>query len=356
MLRAASVERDTRDSIVVTFAIPDGSRDRLRFAAGQYLTLRATIAGEDVRRPYSICSPESSATVSVAIKRVAGGVFSTWAHETLEAGTMLAVAQPQGTFVRPRDARDGSSYVGFVGGSGITPLMSIVATTLACEPTSRFTLVYGNRATSSVMFREALQRLKDRYLRRLALVFVMSREPQEIELFSGRIDRARCDALFERWIDIEDTHTAYVCGPGTMADDVTAALVARGMPAERVRRERFTSSRTLSESRIARPTIAAAANDIHATAKIDGRERAFTIARGTESVLEAALRAGIDLPYSCKSGVCATCRAMLVSGEVDMDVNFALEDYEVRRGFVLTCQSYPASDAIAIDVDRAASL
>ncbi|GAC1546715.1 MAG: phenylacetate-CoA oxygenase/reductase subunit PaaK [Vulcanimicrobiaceae bacterium] len=329
-------------------------RERYRFAAGQYVTLRATIDGADARRAYSICAGEDDAALRVAIKRVPDGTFSTWAHATLVAGAALAVAPPQGRFVRPAGARDAGTYLGFAAGSGITPLLSILKTTLAREAQSRFTLVYGNRATSSTMFREELQGLKDRYLARLTLVFVMSREAQDAELFSGRIDRARCDALLERWIDTTALHTAYVCGPGAMADDVTAALVARGVAPERVRRERFASPQDGREPRVGRGTVAAGTDDIAATARFEGRERAFAIARGTETVLDAALRAGIDVPYACKGGVCATCRAVLVRGEVDMDVNYALEEYEVRRGLILACQSYPASDSIAIDVDRAA--
>ncbi len=355
-MRIAEVARDTRDAIVVTFAVPSALRERFRFAAGQYLTLRVAIDGADVRRSYSICSAEDDSELRVAIKRVPDGAFSTWTHAALTAGTRIAVAPPEGRFVRPSDARDGSAYVGFAAGSGITPLLSIVKTTLAREPHSRFTLVYGNRATSSVMFREELQRLKDRYLSRFALVFVMSREAQEIDLFSGRIDRARCDALFERWVDVSGIHTAYVCGPGAMTDDVSAALIAYGVAPERVRYERFASPRDRAERATRRAVVTDATDDIAASAIVDGRERTFTIARRTETVLDAALRAGIELPYSCKGGVCATCRALLVQGEVDMDVNYALEDYEVRRGLILTCQSYPVSEAVVIDVDRAAHL
>lgn len=355
-LTIASVVRETRDAIVVSFVVPESLRDRYRFRAGQFLTLRATIEGDEVRRSYSICSGEDDGTLRVAIKVVAGGTFSTWAHESLEAGMTLAVAPPDGRFVRPNDAGDGRAYVGFAAGSGITPLLSIVATTLAREPQSRFTLVYGNRATSTTMFREELQRLKDRYLSRLALVFVMSREAQEIELFGGRIDRTRCAALFESWVDLTGISAAYVCGPSTMADDVTAALVERGIAPDRIRRERFVAGAPAENARRSRSRAHAAREEpyaIDAIAIFEGRERAFTIARGDETILDAALRAGIDVPYSCKSGNCATCRAIVVTGDVEMDVNYALEDYEVRRGLVLCCQSYPVSETLRIDIDRA---
>ena len=349
-LPVADVVPQTREAVAVTFGIPAELRDRFAFTQGQYVTLRAVIDGEELRRSYSICAPAGE-RLRVGIKRVHDGRFSRWAHRALVPGATIDVAPPQGRFFVPLDSARRRNYLGVAAGSGITPLLSIVGTTLVTEPHSRFTLVYGNRATSSLMFRDELLDLKDRFLERLSLVFVMSRESAETDLFSGRIDRAKCDALFDAWIDVASVDTAFICGPEAMSLEVREALVARGLDAAAVKVELFASS----GAREPRPVSARsdAADPISASVIIDGRERAFSIAR-EETVLEAGLRAGIELPYSCKGGVCATCRAVIVEGEVDMNRNFALEDYEVRRGFILMCQSIPATNTVRIDVDRAA--
>ena len=351
-LRVADVVPQTREAVAVTFDVPPELRERFRFTQGQYVTLRADVDGEEVRRSYSICSAAGNGPLRVGIKRVYDGRFSSWAHRALVPGAAVDVAPPEGRFFVPLDPARGRHYLGLAAGSGITPLLSIIGTTLATEPHSRFTLVYGNRATSSVMFRDELLDLKDRYLERLALVFVMSRETADIDLFSGRIDRAKCDALFDAWIDPSTVDAAFICGPEAMSLDVREALVARGMASGDVKVELFAASGARTPRPV--PAFAEVSDEVAATVVIDGRERSFSIARGAETVLEAGLRAGIELPYSCKGGVCATCRAVLVSGEVDMNRNFALEDYEVRRGFILMCQSVPATDAVRIDVDRAA--
>jgi ring-1,2-phenylacetyl-CoA epoxidase subunit PaaE len=349
-LRIRAVRRDTRDAIVVSFDVPEDLQERFRFVPGQYLTLRTNGADEELRRSYSICSGVDDGELCVAIKRVAGGRFSSWAHDTLVPGARIDVAPPDGRFGLPLAPQNAHHYLGFAAGSGITPLLSIVKSTLAAEPRSRFTLVYGNRASSSVMFREELQDLKDRYLGRLTLLFIMSREPQDIEAFSGRIDRAKCDALLSGWIDLSTVYAAFVCGPAEMTDAVTASLVAHGLPAERVKFERFTPAPRNGNAFVPRVREDDAAL-CEAYAILDGRRQTFTIEKGKETVLDAGLRQGIELPYSCKGGMCSTCRVKLVEGEVDMDVHYALEDYEIARGFVLMCQSYPVTDRIGVNVD-----
>ncbi len=324
-------------------------RERFTFTPGQYLTLRAEIDGEDVRRSYSICSGTRDAALRVAIKRVSDGRFSTWAHDHLVPGARIDVAPPEGRFVSPLPPGDGRHYLAVAAGSGITPILSIVSSTLADEPRSRFTLVYGNRASSSVMFREELQDLKDRFLGRLALLFVMSREPQDVEVLGGRIDAAKCDALFATWIDLPTVDAAFVCGPEPMTHAVTASLASNGLPAERVRTELFAAAPRAAF--VPRPLDEGAASACEAYAILDGQRRLFSIEKGTETVLDAGLRQGLDLPYSCKGGVCSTCRVKLVEGEVDMDVHYALEDYEIARGFILMCQSYPVTGRIGLDLD-----
>lgn len=352
-LPIAAIERETRDAVAITFAIPPTLTDAFRYEPGQHVTVRADIGGQDVRRSYSICSAVQDATVRIAVKRNPHGVFSTWANEALKPGDRLDVMPPMGHFNVPLAPGNRRHYVGFAAGSGITPLLSIVKTTLAAEPQSEFTLFYGNRASGTVMFKEELAALKDTYLTRFNLVHVLSREAQDIELLHGRIDRAKAEALLAHWVDLASVDAVFVCGPDGMMQAVADALKARGFPDSRVRIERFATSIPKHEHRSVRPVEPGHA-ECEVTAVLDGTTRTFTLQKGTESILEAGLKAGVELPYSCKGGVCSTCRAKLTAGEVDMDVNFALEDYEVARGFVLTCQSYPVTDRVTVDYDLTA--
>ena len=352
-LRIASVDRETRDAVALTFDVPPALAPQFRFDAGQHLTVRARIDGQDVRRSYSICSPVDEGTLRIAVKRSPGGVFSSWANDKLVPGASLEVTPPMGHFGVAPDPARARHYVGFAAGSGITPLVSIVATTLAREPASQFTLFYGNRASGTVMFREALAALKDIHLARFNLVHVLSREAQDIPLLHGRIDRAKADALLAHWVDLDRVDAVYLCGPDGMMRAVAEALAGRGYPESKVRIERFAASIPKHEHKAGKAPEPGH-TECEVTAILDGAARTFTLEKGKESILEAGLRAGIELPYSCKGGVCSTCRAKLVAGEADMDVNFALEDYEVARGFVLTCQSYPASDKVTVDYDQTA--
>lgn len=330
--------------------MPAHLHDRFRFTQGQFVTLAAVIDGEAVRRSYSICSAPEDGELRVAIKRAAAGQFSAMAHAAFAPGVSVDVAPPDGRFNVPLDPDHARHYLGVVAGSGITPLLSIVKTTLAVEPQSRFTLVYGNRSSSSTMFRAELLDLKDRYLDRFALLFVMSREQQDLAVLHGRIDRVKCDALFTSWIDVATVDVAFICGPDSMTDVVTAALREHGLTNEQIKSERFAATPRKSWAvPPARDDVAAGASRAYAI--LDGTRRAFGIERGKETVLDAGLRQGLDLPYSCKGGVCSTCRVILVEGEVDMDVHYALEDYEIARGFILMCQSYAVSETIGIDVD-----
>jgi ring-1,2-phenylacetyl-CoA epoxidase subunit PaaE len=349
-LPVAKVERETRDAIAITFDVPPALREAFRFEPGQHLTLRTRIGDDDVRRSYSICAP-AGGPLRIAVKRSPGGVFSTWANDALREGTAVDVMPPMGHFNVAADAQASRHYLGVAAGSGITPLVSIVTSALVAEPASRFTLIYGNRASATVMFRDELASLKDRYLDRFNLVHVLSREPQDIELLHGRIDRAKADALFERWVPVADVDYAFVCGPEGMMDAVRASLLARGMPAERIKIERFAAS-IPKHTHVPRPLPQAAHTECEVHVVIDGSQRMFLLEKGVENIIDAGLRNGIELPFSCKGGVCSTCRCKLVDGEVDMDVNFALEDYEVARGFILACQSYPVTDRVTVDFDQ----
>jgi ring-1,2-phenylacetyl-CoA epoxidase subunit PaaE len=354
-LPIAQVRKETRDAIVVEFDVPPALREAFSYAHGQYLTLRTTIDGEEERRSYSICASPRSGALRVAIKRVEDGRFSGWAHGALRAGESIEVAPPQGRFTISLDAQNERHYLCIAAGSGITPVLSIVDAILYAEPKSTVTLVYGNRSASSTMFREELQRLKDRHLGRFALIFVTSRERQEIDAFNGRIDRERMLALCDGWIDASSVDYAFVCGPESMMEGVVTALGERGVAKDRIIVERFTTAQRGARAATRTAAKQHAERLARATVIIDGTARSFEIRSESESVLDAGLRAGIDLPYSCKGGVCSTCRAQLTAGEVDMDVHFALEDYEVRSGVVLMCQSHPVSDELTLDVDAIAA-
>ena len=352
-LTVAHVARETRDAVALTFDVPPALAETFRFVQGQHLTLRADIDGDDLRRSYSICSAVQDGALRIAVKRAPGGTFSTWVNEQLKAGQTIEVMPPMGHFNVLLNAANRKHYLGFAAGSGITPLLSIIKTTLMAEPGSRFTLFYGNRSSAAVIFKEELSDLKDVFLARLNLVYVMSREPQDIALLNGRIDRQKTDALLAHWIDLADVDTAFICGPDGMMQAVSTSLQEHGFPKSRIKIELFAASIPKHEHKThAAPP--AGRTECAVTAIIDGAAREFTLEKTKENIIDAALRQGIELPYSCKGGVCSTCRAKLVEGEVDMDVNFALEDYEVARGFVLCCQSYPVTDKVVVDFDQAA--
>jgi ring-1,2-phenylacetyl-CoA epoxidase subunit PaaE len=351
-LSVTAVRRETRDSVVVTLQPAAAERERFRFQQGQYLTLRRIFAGEEIRRCYSICAAVPDNELRVGIKKLQGGVFSTWANEALQPGVTLEAMVPAGSFYVALDPASRRHYAGFAAGSGITPLFSILKTTLLTEPHSRFTLFYGNRASGSVMFREELEDLKNRFLGRLNLVHILSREQQDIELFNGRIGRDKCDQLFKYWLNIASVDHAFICGPQDMMLAVAAALQTHGMERRRIKFELFATDTTARRQPLQHETTATAADHCTATLILDGRARALQLPKNNVSVLDGALQQGLELPYACKAGVCSTCRAILKAGEVDMDVNFALEDYEIARGYILTCQSYPVTDNIVVDFDH----
>jgi ring-1,2-phenylacetyl-CoA epoxidase subunit PaaE len=352
-LTVAQVKIETRDAIAVTFDVPQNLKHVFQYRQGQHLTLRAMIDGEDVRRSYSICSAVQDAQLRVAIKRVPGGTFSTWAKDCIRPGVTLDVMPPEGRFNLPLEPDSRRHYLAFAAGSGITPILSIVKTTLLAEPHSRFTVLYGNRASSSVIFRDELAELKDVYMQRLNLVYVMSREQQDIELFNGRITQDKCRQLFQHWLRVEDIDYAFVCGPEDMMHGVSAALQEAGMPKERIRIELFAAGAAQVPRKPRRATGVEARHQTEVTVIMDGNHASFTMDKDKESLLDAGLRAGLDMRYACKGGVCSTCRCKVREGTVEMDVNYALEDYEVARGFVLSCQSFPVTDKVVVDFDVA---
>jgi ring-1,2-phenylacetyl-CoA epoxidase subunit PaaE len=350
-LTVSKVAQETRDAIAVTLQVPPELKESFTFTQGQHLTLRALINDEDVRRSYSICSAVQDGQLRVAIKRTPGGMFSTWANDTLKAGDRIEVMPPMGHFNVPLRSDNRKRYLAFAAGSGITPMLSIIKTTLAAEPHSAFTLFYGNRASSTVIFKEELAELKDSYMDRLNLVYVMSREQQDIALFNGRITKEKCAEFFRHWVDLDDIDQAFICGPEQMMHQVSEALQEHGMPKEHIKIELFAAS-IPKHRHVPREHASPEARECEVTVVMDGNHTSFTMDKDKESILDAGLRHGIDMRYSCKGGVCSTCRCKVVEGNVDMDVNYALEDYEVARGFVLSCQSFPVTDKVVVDFDQ----
>ena len=359
------VTPEAAGAVAVCFAIPPELRDVYVFTPGQFLTLKAQIEGESVRRSYSICSSTQHLSdaheIEVGIKPVEGGIFSNWATR-LQAGDTLEVMPPDGRFT-PR--LSGAVHrVGWAAGSGLIPLLSIIASTLAGDPGATFTLVYCNQRSSTILFNEALQDLKDRYPARLSLIHLLSRQEQEVALFSGRLDAAKVSELLGSLIPANTIDEAFICGPEAMIEGCEQALLAAGVPKAHIHAERFLSGLPVenaikSGAARAYPTRATGQNSlrngvvsgpIQLTVQLDGKAHALRMF-AHERVLDVALAAGLDLPYSCKGGVCCTCRAKVLEGEVAMEKNFTLEDWEVKKGFVLSCQARPLSDSLSVSYD-----
>ncbi|WP_407527842.1 1,2-phenylacetyl-CoA epoxidase subunit PaaE [Methylobacterium oryzisoli] len=352
-LDVADVRRETRDAVVVTLRPRDGDAAAFAFTQGQYLTFRRAFDGVELRRSYSICAGRDEGALRVGIKRVEGGAFSTWANQDLKPGDVVEAMPPMGSFHTALEPDAAKHYLGFAGGSGITPLLSILKTVLVREPKSRFTLVYANRQISSIMFREELDDLKSTYLGRLSIVHVLESETQDIDLFTGRIDAAKCAELFRLWVDVTSVDTAFICGPEPMMLAIAASLREHGLSDAQIKFELFASGQP-GRAKARAAATAASASDAHceATVTLDGATRQFRMPKQGESLLDAALANNMDAPYACKAGVCSTCRAKVLEGEAEMITNHALEDYEVRQGYVLTCQCYPTTDKLVVSYDQ----
>lgn len=354
-LQVIDVHRDTRDAVVVTVKPSAEQSELFEFIPGQYLTFRRDFDGEELRRSYSICSGIQDGTLRVGIKRVDGGAFSTWANEELTVGTTLEAMVPMGSFHIPVAEDEARHYLGFAGGSGITPLLSIIKSRLVQEPDCRFTLVYANQQTSSMMFRDELEDLKNEYMGRLSIVHIFDREGQEIELFTGRIDREKCDALFKSWINLPSVHTTFICGPEPMMLTIADALKEHGVAKDRIKFELFASAqpgRARRQTTASEAAKGSLAERCMATVTLDGISRTFEFPKEGQSILDAAIENDMDAPYSCKAGVCSTCKAKVLEGEVEMLINHALEDYEVEQGYVLSCQCYPITDKVVLSYDE----
>ena len=346
-LTVTDIHHTIRDAVVLTLEPADP--EAFAFTQGQYLTFKQDFGGTELRRNYSICAGLDDRALQVGIKKVDGGAFSTFANTELKVGDTLHAMPPQGKFFTALEPELGKNYLGFAGGSGITPVLSILKTVLKREPKATFTLVYANRAVNTIMFREELEDLKNRYMGRLTIIHMLE-SGQDIDLFTGRVDQEKCALLFKHWIDVTSVDTAFICGPEPMMLAIADALKTHGLEPDQIKIELFSESQQgrLAKQEMAKRSEGQAGTQI--TVIIEGAQRTFEMTKG-QSVLEAALANGQDAPFSCKAGVCSTCMGKVIEGEVEMLSNHALEDYEVERGYVLTCQSYPLTDKLVIDYD-----
>ena len=349
-LRVAEVVPETDEANSIRFEIPPELRERFAFKAGQHLTLRATVNGEEVRRNYSLCTAPDEMDWLVTVKRIAGGLFSNWVGDCLKAGDTVDVMPPHGSFTTDFDPANKRHLVGIAGGSGITPVMSLLKSMLKYEPQSVFTLLYGNRDSSSVIFLESLAALKDKHLGRFEIYHFLDQEEQDIDLFNGMLDRARCEEAIAHLVpDATDVGGWFICGPGPMMDAAEGALLDRNIPKDRIHIERFTADRPPEAVAREMAELQTKAEGVTVSVTLDGRTRRVPFTAG--NILDSARASGLPAPFACKAGVCATCRAKVTKGKVEMAARYGLTDEEVAAGYVLTCQSVPLGDGVAVDYD-----
>jgi ring-1,2-phenylacetyl-CoA epoxidase subunit PaaE len=348
-ISVAAVRPETNDAVCIELSIPDALKPIFAYRAGQYITLKANINGSEVRRTYSLCSSPLEGTWQVGIKKVPGGLFSNWACNSLKAGDTLEAMPPMGRFCIELQPQCPKLYVAFVAGSGITPVLSLLKTILAAEPLSRFTLVYGNKSRSSIMFRETLEALKNKYLHRLQIHYIFSREKTDADINYGRIDADKCNLLLQKLVGAQPVSDYFLCGPQAMIEAVQQCLLANNVPEYKVHFELFTTgSATKTFTAKASP---ANENNSHITIRLDGVETGFYLAADSYPILDAALLEGLDLPYACKGGMCCTCKAKLLKGQVSMEVHYGLESDEIAAGYILTCQAHPLTPEVVVDFD-----
>ena len=354
-LTISDIRKETDDAVCLTFDVPADLSETYRFIQGQYLTLKAEIDGTEVRRSYSICSGVDDGILRVAVKKITGGVFSTFANEELGKGDVLEVMPPQGTFYTPLHEDNECVYLCIAAGSGITPIISIIKTILKREPKSRVTLLYGNQRVATIMFKEELEAIKNRYMTRFQLINILSREHQDVEILNGRINNRKGAELIQHLLDLRSIDEYFLCGPEAMISEVSRGLRSEGIDERKIHYELFAESAEAAAARVAKHherAIKLAGMVAQVSVNADGRETRFELSADGQNILDGALDNGVDLPFACKGGVCATCKARLLEGEVDMDLNHALEADELAAGYILTCQSHPITDRVVVDFDQ----
>jgi ring-1,2-phenylacetyl-CoA epoxidase subunit PaaE len=350
-LRVVEVRRETPDAVSVRLEAPSELASAFAFKAGQHLTLRREFEGGEVRRNYSLCVSPAEGVLQIGIKRIGGGRFSTWANEALRPGDILEAMAPHGSFTWAFDPMAARRYVAFAGGSGITPILSLAKTALQTEPGSRFTLCYGNRNSISIMFLEELAALKDKYIDRLAIYHFLEDEEEEIDIFNGQLDGTKIDDLLSTLVSPACIDAFFICGPGPMMDAAEQALLRRDIAKSKILIERFTTAE-LSEAQLAAArALEEKAAGLKMSVTLDGRRVSVTFDPANKSILDNVRAAGLPAPFACKGGVCATCRAKVTSGKVEMKVNYGLSAQELAEGYVLTCQATPVSEGVALTYD-----
>lgn len=348
--RVSAIQKETNDCVSIVFNIPPSLQAQFAYSAGQYITLKKIINGEEVRRSYSLCSSPLENEWRIAVKKVDGGLFSNYANEELQVGDLLDVMPPLGKFTLTTTDKEGKKYLFFTAGSGITPVLSIIKTILQTEPSANITLVYGNKNVGSIIFKEQIEALKNKYTVRLQVIHILSRERTDAPLFHGRIDQQKCEQLCNKLIDLTITDECFICGPEEMTLSIRDFIVAKGFDRKKVHVELFN---TQKNEKAKTQTIIKEDNTAISkiTVKLDGRSFDFDLALAGNSILDAALAQGADLPFACKGGVCCTCKAKVLEGKVSMDVNWGLEEEEIEQGYVLTCQSHPLTESVVVDFD-----
>jgi ring-1,2-phenylacetyl-CoA epoxidase subunit PaaE len=351
-LKIKEVRKETDECVSLLFEIPKEFEQQFAFRQGQSLTMRTRLNGEEIRRTYSICSSPLDKEWRVAVKKVEGGLFSSHANDNLKAGDIIEVMPPVGKFYTDLNPSHQKNYVAIAAGSGITPVLSIIKTTLLTEPESSFTLVYGNRNRASIIFKEELEALKNKFISRFTIHHVLSREVADVPIYHGRIDQQKCSVLFDKLIDLSSMNEFFICGPEEMIFSVKNFLEEKGIDKKHVHFELFTTPGQKTYSTVSHTKhVEEKGPKSKIKVKLDGILFDFDLSEMGETILDAALKEGADLPFACKGGVCCTCRAKLVSGEVKMDVNYGLEEEEIEAGFILTCQSHPRSAEVFVDFD-----
>jgi len=356
-LTLSAIQPQTETAVCITFNVPEKLSKIFNFRQGQFLTLKTNIEGEDIRRSYSICSGVDEGVLQVAIKRVRNGRFSNFANDSFKVGDSIEVMPPQGTFFTELNAGNKKNYMCIAAGSGITPIISIIKTILNTEPESKVTLIYGNRCSNSVMFKDELSFIKNRYMDRFQWINIMNEEDQGSDLLNGIIDNKKGAALHKhKLININSTDDAFICGPEAMMSEVSRGFRSSGFADSHIHYELFSSSADDSEAALKnaqhRKQTYGEEKSSKVTVVSDGRSISFDLATVGENILDAGLHNGLELPYACKAGVCSTCKAKLIKGEVDMDIKHGLEKHEIEAGYILTCQSHPISDEVEIDFDQ----
>lgn len=357
-LTIADIRPETDSAICLSFNIPEELKETFTFTPGQFLTLQASIDGEEVRRCYSICSGVDEAQLSVAIKRVEEGAFSNFANDNFKVGDSIEVMAPQGDFtLKTLDSQNSKNYMLLAAGSGITPILSLIKSILGREPNSQITLVYGNQKTLTMMFKEELSFIKNRYLTRFNWVNIMTQEDQGTDLLNGRIDNKKGYQLQkQKVIDINTTDEAFICGPESMISEVSRGFRIEGLAEDQIHYELFASSSEDAQLVLDKAKSRVQEYGENRTSKVtveaDGRSNTFDLASVGANILDAGMANGVELPYSCKAGVCSTCKAKLIKGQVDMDISHGLEQHEIDAGYILTCQSHPITDEVVVSFDE----